>query len=153
MHGFMRMYWCKKILEWTPSPEQALRTALYLNDRYFVDGRFVNSPFMVFPRFDMHALATRMPFELLVCQHTQYYYPQSSLMSKFMSASMQACNVVFVMRCRDPNGYVGCAWSIAGIHDNAWTERPVFGKVRFMNYEVRCLGALLSYELQCMIMK
>ena len=41
MHGFMRMYWCKKILEWTPSPEQALRTALYLNDRYFLDGRFV----------------------------------------------------------------------------------------------------------------
>lgn len=42
MHGFMRMYWCKKILEWTPSPDQALRTALYLNDRYFLDGRCVH---------------------------------------------------------------------------------------------------------------
>jgi len=33
MHGFLRMYWCKKILEWTESPEIALRTALYLNDK------------------------------------------------------------------------------------------------------------------------
>ena len=35
---------------------------------------------------------------------------------------------------RDPNGYVGCAWSIMGIHDMGWTERPIFGKIRFMNY-------------------
>jgi deoxyribodipyrimidine photo-lyase len=34
---------------------------------------------------------------------------------------------------RDPNGYVGCAWSIGGTHDRAWTERPVFGKIRYMN--------------------
>jgi deoxyribodipyrimidine photo-lyase len=32
MHGFLRMYWCKKILEWTESPEQALEFAIYLND-------------------------------------------------------------------------------------------------------------------------
>ncbi|MCF8265767.1 MAG: deoxyribodipyrimidine photolyase, partial [Melioribacteraceae bacterium] len=73
MHGFMRMYWAKKILEWTESPEQALEFALYLNDKYQLDGR-------------------------------------------------------------DPNGYVGVAWSIGGVHDRAWTERPVFGKIRFMNY-------------------
>lgn len=42
MHGFMRMYWCKKILEWTPSPEEALQAALYLNDKYFLDGRDPN---------------------------------------------------------------------------------------------------------------
>ena len=35
---------------------------------------------------------------------------------------------------RDPNGYVGCMWSICGIHDMGWTERPIFGKIRFMNY-------------------
>ena len=35
---------------------------------------------------------------------------------------------------RDPNGYTGIAWSIGGIHDRPWFERPVFGKVRFMNY-------------------
>ena len=29
---------------------------------------------------------------------------------------------------RDPNGYVGCAWFIGGLHDRAWFERPVFGK-------------------------
>lgn len=73
MHGFMRMYWAKKILEWTPSPEIALSTALYLNDKYELDGR-------------------------------------------------------------DPNGYTGCAWSIGGVHDRAWTERTVFGKIRFMNF-------------------
>ena len=73
MHGFMRMYWAKKILEWTESPEQALEIALLLNDKYSLDGN-------------------------------------------------------------DPNGYVGCMWSICGIHDMGWTERPVFGKIRYMNY-------------------
>jgi deoxyribodipyrimidine photo-lyase len=72
MHGYMRMYWAKKILEWTTSPEEALSIAICLNDRYELDGR-------------------------------------------------------------DPNGYTGCAWSIGGVHDRAWTERPVFGKIRFMN--------------------
>ena len=73
MHGFLRMYWAKKILEWTVSPAEALRLAIYLNDRYSLDGR-------------------------------------------------------------DPNGYVGCMWSICGVHDQGWMERPIFGKVRYMNY-------------------
>ncbi|XP_039123153.1 deoxyribodipyrimidine photo-lyase isoform X3 [Dioscorea cayenensis subsp. rotundata] len=73
MHGFMRMYWAKKILEWTTGPEEALSVAIYLNDKYEIDGR-------------------------------------------------------------DPNGYVGCMWSICGIHDQGWKERPVFGKIRYMNY-------------------
>mmetsp|Transcript_8714 Transcript_8714/g.32143 ORF Transcript_8714/g.32143 Transcript_8714/m.32143 type:complete len:495 (+) Transcript_8714:319-1803(+) len=73
MHGFMRMYWAKKILEWTSSPEEALRIAILLNDKYSIDGR-------------------------------------------------------------DPNGYVGCMWSICGVHDMGWTERPIFGKIRYMNY-------------------
>ncbi|XP_034021100.1 deoxyribodipyrimidine photo-lyase isoform X2 [Thalassophryne amazonica] len=73
MHGFLRMYWAKKILEWTESPEQALEFAIYLNDRYQLDGR-------------------------------------------------------------DPNGYVGCMWSICGIHDQGWAERAIFGKIRYMNY-------------------
>lgn len=73
MHGYMRMYWAKKILEWSASPEEALATAIYLNDKYELDGR-------------------------------------------------------------DPNGYTGIAWSIGGVHDRAWTERLVFGKIRYMNY-------------------
>jgi len=73
MHGYMRMYWAKKILEWTADTEQAMAVAIYLNDRYQLDGR-------------------------------------------------------------DPNGYTGIAWSIGGVHDRAWTERPVFGKIRYMNY-------------------
>ena len=39
MHGWLRMYWAKKILEWSPSPAEALRTAILLNDRYSLDGR------------------------------------------------------------------------------------------------------------------
>lgn len=74
MNGFLRMYWAKKILEWTNSPEEALAYSIYLNDRYELDGR-------------------------------------------------------------DPNGYVGCMWSIGGIHDQGWKEREVFGKIRFMNYK------------------
>ncbi|CAH9117247.1 unnamed protein product [Cuscuta europaea] len=73
MHGFMRMYWAKKILEWTSGPEEALTTAMYLNDKYEIDGR-------------------------------------------------------------DPSGYVGCMWSICGVHDQGWRERPVFGKIRYMNF-------------------
>jgi deoxyribodipyrimidine photo-lyase len=73
MHGFMRMYWAKKILEWTDTPEEALTIGIYLNDKYELDGR-------------------------------------------------------------DPNGYVGVAWSIGGVHDRAWPERKVYGKIRYMNY-------------------
>lgn len=72
MHGYMRMYWAKKILEWTESPEQAIDFAVLLNDKYELDGR-------------------------------------------------------------DPNGWVGIAWAIGGLHDRAWVERPIFGTVRYMN--------------------
>ncbi len=72
MHGYMRMYWAKKILEWTTSPSEAMEIAIALNDAYSFDGR-------------------------------------------------------------DPNGYAGIAWSIGGVHDRAFAERRVFGKVRFMN--------------------
>jgi deoxyribodipyrimidine photo-lyase len=42
MHGYMRMYWGKKILEWSKTPEEAYRTALRLNDTYELDGRDPN---------------------------------------------------------------------------------------------------------------
>jgi deoxyribodipyrimidine photo-lyase len=73
MHGYLRMYWAKKILEWSKSAEEAMQIAIFLNDKYSLDGR-------------------------------------------------------------DPNGYAGIAWSIGGVHDRAWSERPVFGKIRYMNY-------------------
>ena len=71
MHNYMRMYWCKKILEWSPSYQEAYEHAIYLNNRYFIDGR-------------------------------------------------------------DPNGYTGVAWCF-GKHDHGWKERPIFGKLRYMN--------------------
>ncbi len=42
MHNYMRMYWAKKILEWSPSPSEAYRRAVYLNDKYLLDGRDPN---------------------------------------------------------------------------------------------------------------
>lgn len=88
MHGYLRMYWAKKILEWSSSPEQAMKTAIYLNDRYSLDGR-------------------------------------------------------------DPNGYAGIAWSIGGVHDRAWPERPIFGKIRFMSYK----GSKSKFNVQKYIEK
>ncbi len=88
MHGYMRMYWAKKILEWTKSPEEALRIAIYLNDKYEIDGR-------------------------------------------------------------DPNGYAGIAWSIGGVHDRAWFERPVYGKIRYMNRN----GAEKKFDIKSYIGK
>jgi deoxyribodipyrimidine photo-lyase len=43
MHGYMRMYWAKKILEWSSSPRAAFRTALALNNAYELDGRDANA--------------------------------------------------------------------------------------------------------------
>ena len=42
IHGYLRMYWAKKILEWSETPEEALKTAIYLNDKYAVDGNDPN---------------------------------------------------------------------------------------------------------------
>jgi deoxyribodipyrimidine photo-lyase len=43
MHGYMRMYWGKKILEWVEAPREAYQIALYLNNKYELDGRDPNS--------------------------------------------------------------------------------------------------------------
>jgi deoxyribodipyrimidine photo-lyase len=42
MHGYMRMYWGKRLIEWSRRPEEAFRTALYLNNKYELDGRDAN---------------------------------------------------------------------------------------------------------------
>jgi deoxyribodipyrimidine photo-lyase len=42
MHGYMRMYWAKKMLEWTRWPQEAFEIAVRLNDRYELDGRGPN---------------------------------------------------------------------------------------------------------------
>jgi deoxyribodipyrimidine photo-lyase len=72
MHNHMRMYWAKKILEWTPDAATAVKYCVHLNDKYFLDGR-------------------------------------------------------------DPNGYAGIAWAVLGKFDRAWSERPIFGKIRYMS--------------------
>jgi len=74
MHNYVRMYWAKKILEWSRSPAEAFRMAVRLNDKYEMDGR-------------------------------------------------------------DPNGYAGIAWAIAGKFDRPWCERPIFGQIRYMSRE------------------
>jgi len=42
MHNYVRMYWAKKILEWTPDIATAMKYCIYLNDKYFLDGRDPN---------------------------------------------------------------------------------------------------------------
>jgi deoxyribodipyrimidine photo-lyase len=42
MHGYVRMYWAKKILEWSKDPQAAIQTAIYLNDKYELDGQDPN---------------------------------------------------------------------------------------------------------------
>lgn len=106
MHGFLRMYWAKKILEWTSSPEEALSIALYLNDRYSLDGQDPNG----FVGEDArHILTLRRSFNVLGLTH-----------SCFSPLRIPAA---------------GCMWSICGIHDQGWKEREVFGKIRYMNYK------------------
>lgn len=48
------MYWGKKIIEWSASPEQALATMIYLNDRYALDGRDPNSYTNILWCFGLH---------------------------------------------------------------------------------------------------
>ncbi len=74
IHGYLRMYWAKKILEWTPSPDEALKIAIYLNDKYAYD-----SP--------------------------------------------------------SANGYVGILWAMGGLHDRAFIDYPITGKIRRMTYD------------------
>jgi deoxyribodipyrimidine photo-lyase len=42
IHNYVRMYWAKKILEWSRSPAEAHRIAVHLNDKYELDGRDPN---------------------------------------------------------------------------------------------------------------
>ncbi|MDX1982628.1 MAG: deoxyribodipyrimidine photo-lyase [Bryobacteraceae bacterium] len=73
IHGYYRMYWGKKIIEWSPCHRDALETMIYLHDRYALDGR-------------------------------------------------------------DPNTYTNILWCF-GLHDRPWSERPVFGMIRYMSYD------------------
>jgi deoxyribodipyrimidine photo-lyase len=54
MHNYMRMYWAKKILAWSSTAEHAFRTALQLNNKYFLDGRDANSYANVAWTFGLH---------------------------------------------------------------------------------------------------
>jgi deoxyribodipyrimidine photo-lyase len=42
-------------------------------------------------------------------------------------------NARYALDGRDPNGYVGVLWGVGGLHDRPWSERPVYGQVRYMN--------------------
>ena len=43
IHNYLRMLWGKKILEWSPSPREALQRMIDLNNKYALDGRDPNS--------------------------------------------------------------------------------------------------------------
>jgi deoxyribodipyrimidine photo-lyase len=54
IHGYYRMYWGKKIIEWSKTPEDALETMIYLNDRYALDGRDPNGYTNILWCFGLH---------------------------------------------------------------------------------------------------
>ena len=54
IHGYYRMYWGKKILEWSATPEKALATMIYLHDRYALDGRDPNTYTNILWCFGLH---------------------------------------------------------------------------------------------------
>ncbi len=54
IHGYYRMYWGKKIIEWSPTYEEALRTMIYLHDRYALDGRDPNTYTNILWCFGLH---------------------------------------------------------------------------------------------------
>ncbi len=54
IHGYYRMYWGKKIIEWSPAYEDALHTMLYLHDRYALDGRDPNTYTNILWCFGLH---------------------------------------------------------------------------------------------------
>jgi len=54
IHGYYRMYWGKKIIEWSKTPAEALQTMIYLNDRYALDGRDPNGYANILWCFGLH---------------------------------------------------------------------------------------------------
>jgi deoxyribodipyrimidine photo-lyase len=54
IHGYYRMYWGKKIIEWSATHEEALATMLYLNDKYALDGQDPNSCANILWCFGLH---------------------------------------------------------------------------------------------------
>jgi len=79
MHNYMRMYWGKKIIEWTRSPQMAFRRVLELNNRYFLDGRDPNSYANVAWCFGKHD----RPWKRRAIFGTVRYMSAASLQRKF----------------------------------------------------------------------
>lgn len=73
INNYYRMYWGKKVIEWSPCCQTALEHLLHFHDRYALDGR-------------------------------------------------------------DPNTYTNILW-LFGLHDRPWSERPIFGTIRYMSYD------------------
>jgi deoxyribodipyrimidine photo-lyase len=54
IHGYYRMYWGKKVIEWSPTYEQALRIMIDLHDIYALDGRDPNTYTNILWLFGLH---------------------------------------------------------------------------------------------------
>jgi deoxyribodipyrimidine photo-lyase len=80
MHGYMRMYWAKKILEWSPSVEQAIKTCIHLNDFYSLDGGDPNGYTGIM--WSIAGVHDRLWFDRLVFGKIRYMN-EGGLMRKF----------------------------------------------------------------------
>ena len=88
IESYLRMYWAKMLLKWTYSVDDALKTAIYLNDKYAYDA------------------------------------PSA-------------------------NGYTAILWSLGGLHDRAFKDREIYGKIRPMTYN----GAKSKFDVLAYIDK
>ncbi len=114
MHGYMRMYWAKKVLEWSPSQ----------------------------PRRE-NIVATH-PFAAILTERLS-----NSAGADWATAALVFLNDFYSTDGGDPNGYANILWSVGGLHDRPWGERPIFGVVRYMNYAgLKRKFPIAEYELQ-----
>ncbi|MEM2115733.1 MAG: deoxyribodipyrimidine photo-lyase [Candidatus Woesearchaeota archaeon] len=54
IHNYLRMYWGKKVIEWSKNPEEAYKILVYLNDKYALDGRDPNGYVGILWCFGLH---------------------------------------------------------------------------------------------------
>ena len=133
MHGYMRMYWAKKVLEWSPSrpdvsgildsflPENDMDSKGRTATRSFSDKETANNTQLISP---LNADITRSSIPNL----------ESLYGAEWAIEVLKYLNDHYSIDGGDPNGYAGIMWSVAGVHDRPWNEREIFGVIRYMNY-------------------
>ena len=132
IHGYMRMYWAKKVFEWSPvitsndSIEHSNIQKTIIDDSCGVELQEKIEIFINFRNKIEKLSGAEWAIEVLKYLNDHYSIDGG-----------------------DPNGYAGIMWSICGVQDRPWIERQVFGSIRYMNYQgLKRKFDIQSYENQ-----